>query len=89
MKDPKESGRCFQNTSRNSLANQFIVKFYEHLGMKMIRKIEQPEAKFDLYFMGKDSHLLNKALLTKCKATTHRKLYLMETTSAIVKASSS
>ncbi|KAM3079438.1 Lactoylglutathione lyase [Clarireedia jacksonii] len=31
------------------------VKFYEHLGMKMIRKIEQPEAKFDLYFMGYDS----------------------------------
>lgn len=31
------------------------VKFYETLGMKMIRKIEQPEAKFDLYFMGFDS----------------------------------
>ncbi|CAD6449134.1 f8a9bdc1-6985-43fe-8d8b-033126030e95 [Sclerotinia trifoliorum] len=31
------------------------VKFYELLGMKMIRKIEQPEAKFDLYFMGYDS----------------------------------
>jgi lactoylglutathione lyase len=31
------------------------VKFYEFLGMKMIRKIEQPEAKFDLYFMGYDS----------------------------------
>jgi len=30
------------------------VKFYEHLGMKMIKKIEQPEAKFDLYFMGYD-----------------------------------
>jgi len=30
------------------------VKFYEHLGMKMIKKIEQPEAKFDLYFMGFD-----------------------------------
>ena len=32
-----------------------LVKFYEHLGMKMIKKIEQPEAKFDLYFMGYDS----------------------------------
>jgi len=31
------------------------VEFYEHLGMKMINKIEQPEAKFDLYFMGYDS----------------------------------
>ncbi|KAH8684519.1 lactoylglutathione lyase-like protein [Tricladium varicosporioides] len=31
------------------------VKFYEYLGMKMIKKIEQPEAKFDLYFMGYDS----------------------------------
>lgn len=31
------------------------VKYYEFLGMKMIRKIEQAEAKFDLYFMGYDS----------------------------------
>jgi lactoylglutathione lyase len=31
------------------------VKFYEHLGMKMVRKVEQPDAKFDLYFMGYDS----------------------------------
>jgi lactoylglutathione lyase len=31
------------------------VKFYEHLGMKMIKKVEQSEAKFDLYFMGYDS----------------------------------
>jgi len=31
------------------------VKYYEFLGMKLIRKIEQPEAKFDLYFMGYDS----------------------------------
>ncbi|KAK0121492.1 Lactoylglutathione lyase [Cadophora gregata] len=31
------------------------VKFYEFLGMKMIQKIEQPEAKFDLYFLGYDS----------------------------------
>ncbi|KAI9665879.1 MAG: Lactoylglutathione lyase [Bathelium mastoideum] len=30
------------------------VKFYEHLGMTMIKKVEQPEAKFDLYFMGYD-----------------------------------
>ncbi|RKF81137.1 Lactoylglutathione lyase [Golovinomyces cichoracearum] len=31
------------------------IKFYEFLGMKLIRKYEQPEAKFDLYFMGFDS----------------------------------
>jgi len=31
------------------------VKFYEFLGMTMIQKIEQPEAKFDIYFMGYDS----------------------------------
>ena len=31
------------------------VKFYETLGMKQIRKIEQPEAKFDLYFLAYDS----------------------------------
>jgi lactoylglutathione lyase len=37
------------------VADNSPVKFYEHLGMKMIRKIEQPEAKFDLYFMGYDS----------------------------------
>ncbi|KAI9693469.1 MAG: Lactoylglutathione lyase [Bogoriella megaspora] len=30
------------------------IKFYEHLGMTMIKKVEQPEAKFDLYFMGYD-----------------------------------
>lgn len=27
------------------------VKFYEFLGMSVVRKLEQPEAKFDLYFM--------------------------------------
>lgn len=31
------------------------VKFYELLGMKVINKIEQPEAKFDLYFLGYDA----------------------------------
>ncbi|KAF2239539.1 glyoxylase I [Viridothelium virens] len=31
------------------------VKFYEFLGMKLIQKFEQPEAKFDLYFMAYDS----------------------------------
>jgi lactoylglutathione lyase len=31
------------------------VKFYETLGMKMIRKLEQSEAGFDLYFLAFDS----------------------------------
>lgn len=31
------------------------IKFYEFLGMKLVRKYEQPEARFDLYFMGFDS----------------------------------
>ncbi|KAG9241260.1 Glyoxalase/Bleomycin resistance protein/Dihydroxybiphenyl dioxygenase [Calycina marina] len=31
------------------------VEFYEHLGMTMIKKVEQPEAKFDLYFMSYNS----------------------------------
>jgi len=30
------------------------VKFYEFLGMKLLQKLEQPEAKFDLYFMAYD-----------------------------------
>ena len=30
------------------------VKFFETLGMKMLTKFEQPEAKFDLYFLGYD-----------------------------------
>lgn len=31
------------------------VKFYEFLGMKVIKKLEFPDAKFDLYFLGYDS----------------------------------
>jgi len=31
------------------------VKFYEFLGFTLIRKLPQPEAKFDLYFLGYDS----------------------------------
>lgn len=31
------------------------VKFYEHLGMTQIKKIENPDAKFDLYFLAYDS----------------------------------
>lgn len=30
------------------------VKFYEHLGMTLLDKLEQKEAKFDLYFLGYD-----------------------------------
>ncbi|RKF61855.1 Lactoylglutathione lyase [Erysiphe neolycopersici] len=31
------------------------IKFYEFLGMKLVRKYEQPEARFDLYFLGFNS----------------------------------
>ncbi|KAI9900701.1 hypothetical protein N3K66_004963 [Trichothecium roseum] len=31
------------------------VKFYEFLGMKLIKHAKQPEAKFDVYFLGYDS----------------------------------
>ncbi|CAN8098133.1 unnamed protein product [Discula destructiva] len=31
------------------------VKFYEHLGMTVIKKLEFPDNKFDLYFLGYDS----------------------------------
>ncbi|KAI4273448.1 MAG: hypothetical protein L6R38_006340 [Xanthoria sp. 2 TBL-2021] len=34
---------------------QRSVKFYEHLGMSLIQKIPQPDAKFDLYFLAYDS----------------------------------
>lgn len=55
MKDPKESGTPLHVYMTAAFLTLRLVKFYEHLGMKMIRKIEQPEAKFDLYFMGYDS----------------------------------
>ncbi|OBT66984.1 hypothetical protein VE03_04184 [Pseudogymnoascus sp. 23342-1-I1] len=41
------------------------TKFYEFLGMKLIKKIEQPESKFDLYFFGYDSP----------KASSHGKVW--------------
>ena len=31
------------------------IKFYELLGMKQIKKIENPESRFDLYFLAFDS----------------------------------
>lgn len=31
------------------------IKFYEHLGMKVINKLENPDNKFDLYFLAYDS----------------------------------
>ncbi|KAJ9162397.1 Lactoylglutathione lyase [Coniochaeta hoffmannii] len=31
------------------------VKFYEHLGMTLLKKLTFPDAKFDLYFLGYDS----------------------------------
>ncbi len=30
------------------------VKFYEFLGMKLVKKLEIPEAQFDLYFLAYD-----------------------------------
>ena len=47
----------------NTLTNQgtnpppppHAVKFYEFLGMKLLKKLEFPENKFDLYFLGYDS----------------------------------
>ena len=32
-----------------------LVKFYEYLGMKQIKKLEFPDNKFDLYFLAYDS----------------------------------
>lgn len=32
-----------------------IVKFYEFLGMSLIKKLEFPDNKFDLYFLAYDS----------------------------------
>lgn len=34
---------------------QASIKFYEHIGMKLIKKLENPDAKFDLYFLAYDS----------------------------------
>lgn len=31
------------------------IKFYEHLGMTLLKKLPFPDAKFDLYFLGYDS----------------------------------
>lgn len=43
-------------THRRLSLTKFAVKFYtEGLGMKVIKEIQQPEAKFDLYFLGYDS----------------------------------
>jgi len=40
---------------RNRCAYVGAVKFYQFLGMKLLRKLEFAEAKFDLYFLGYDS----------------------------------
>ena len=34
---------------------QRSIKYYELLGMKLINKLPNPDAKFDLYFLGYDS----------------------------------
>ncbi|KAI4248693.1 MAG: hypothetical protein L6R42_009183, partial [Xanthoria sp. 1 TBL-2021] len=39
----------------NTSKYKFNLKFYEHLGMSLIQKIPQPDAKFDLYFLAYDS----------------------------------
>lgn len=41
------------------------IKFYEFLGMKVVKKLEFPDAKFDLYFLGYDSP----------KAVSHGKVF--------------
>ena len=37
------------------ILTQLLVKFYEFLGMKQIKKLEFPDNKFDLYFLAYDS----------------------------------
>ena len=56
VKDPQRSSKafpvallCFKNLTLNP------VKYYEFLGMKQINKIENPDAKFDLYFLAYDA----------------------------------
>ncbi|KAG9995748.1 hypothetical protein KCU78_g17593, partial [Aureobasidium melanogenum] len=44
----------FNHTMLRVKDPQRSVKFYEHLGMKMVNKMENPDAKFDLYFMAYD-----------------------------------
>ena len=39
----------------NTLDSPPQVKFYTFLGMSQVKKLEFPEAKFDLYFLGYDS----------------------------------
>lgn len=45
---------CAFDLTRLCIQPQRSVKFYEHLGMKMVNKMENPDAKFDLYFMAYD-----------------------------------
>lgn len=49
------STTAFLLANQRALGLVQIVKFYEFLGMSLIKKLEFPEAKFDLYFLGYDS----------------------------------
>lgn len=43
------------NAARRPALTSYAVKFYEFLGLSVVRKMQFPEAKFDLYFMGYNS----------------------------------
>ncbi len=43
------------STDKRAAASDRAVKFYEFLGFSQVRKLQFPEAKFDLYFLGYDS----------------------------------
>ena len=56
VKDPQRSSKAFPVSF---FCFQYLilypVKYYEFLGMKQINKIENPDAKFDLYFLAYDA----------------------------------
>ena len=56
VKDPQRSSKAFP-VSFFGFKNLifYLVKYYEFLGMKQINKIENPDAKFDLYFLAYDA----------------------------------
>ena len=56
VKDPQRSSEAFPvSFLRFKDLILYPVKYYEFLGMKQINKIENPDAKFDLYFLAYDA----------------------------------